>query len=156
MSYCPTCLLCETHCQCGATVWDTSNSRLRLADVVGQRTNMTYDTGPLAVDRAQLALEAAIKELVAMRLHRIRGYALNTGNHAFLVRLVPGAWIQNAAMSKERREVLDLMLTELADKIVPVLDRHLPGKRWHGEWTPDPDAASDESTATMLAFRWED
>jgi hypothetical protein len=164
---CPNCLCCSVHCRCGASigaptyVYDRPPSWMLAVDGIGERTNMTYDAGPglaplPAISKGQMMhpqLEAAVKELAALRLPKICGYQFNVSNRIFLVGLVPGAWVSNAVRSRERHEVFLEVLQEITAAVMPVLDRHLPIKHWQYEWKRD--EAFGNPDGVMIVFRWE-
>jgi hypothetical protein len=43
----------------------------------------------------------------------------------------------------------------IADKVIPALDHHIPGKQWVARWARDEDGYFPENS-TLLAFRWSD
>ena len=98
-------------------------------------------------------LEPVVKAIAQMKLPRVKGFAVNEANGAFLLGLVEGAWVTNATLSKERREVADQIIEDLVQKVLPVLERHVPGKEWTVRWEKDSDAYF-EGRSTVLSFRW--
>jgi hypothetical protein len=101
------------------------------------------------------ALDAAVREIASLGLPKVSGFAANAANRIILVGLANGAWILNAARSKERCEAAEMMLADMTAAIGPVLERHLPGQRWRVHWIKD-DWGYFRDTETVLKFEWEE
>jgi hypothetical protein len=103
----------------------------------------------------QQVLDNVAKELAGLGLPKVSGFAADAANRTFLIGLTNGAWLENAARSRERCEVARLIMRRTVLRAAPVLARHIRTRHWRCDWVEDTERHfSPDGSAIVLAFRW--
>jgi hypothetical protein len=103
----------------------------------------------------QQVLDDVPKELAALGLPKVSGFAADAANRTFLIGLTNGAWLENAGRSRERCEVALLIMRRTVLRVVPVLARHIRTRQWRCDWVEHKEHYfSPDGSAIVLAFRW--
>jgi hypothetical protein len=98
-------------------------------------------------------LEAVVEEIAKLKLANVNGYAIDEANHAIMLGLAEGAWVNNASPTKDRSEVIEEILQELTKQVLRVLAARMPGKKWGVTRGPNKNPYF-EGVSTVLSFRW--